>query len=150
MKISSEKYRCIALILVIVMGIAGCKTEEKPYPYGKYSRQEALNLFHQNYGLFDELVTAILEDSWFLENGNVYLEMTIDESFAEIKAETVDTKRLGMTRISEASYENPDGSPITIDSDIFGNARGKNPTTGPIENIGTGRVKILVAKTKAK
>ena len=84
------------------------------------------------------------------ENGNVYLEMTIDESFASMQAETVDTKRLGMPRISEAPYENPDGSPITIDSDLFGNARGGNPTVGPIENIGTGRVKILIAKTKAK
>lgn len=83
------------------------------------------------------------------ENGNVYLEMTIDESFASIKAETVDTKRLGMTRISEAPYENPDGSPITIDSDLFGHARGAHPTSGPIENIGTGCVKILIAKRKA-
>lgn len=76
--------------------------------------------------------------------------MTIDESFASMQAETVDTKRLGMPRISEAPYENPDGSPITIDSDLFGKARGGNPTVGPIENIGTGRVKILIAKTRAK
>jgi hypothetical protein len=82
------------------------------------------------------------------ENGNVYLEMTIDESFATLTPAVVDTKRLGMPRISEAPYENPDGSPITIDFDLFGNKRGEHPTAGPIENIGTGRVKILIAKRK--
>ena len=84
------------------------------------------------------------------ENGNVYLEMTIDESFATLTPAVVDTKRLGMPRISEAPYENPDGSPITIDFDLFGNKRGEHPTAGPIENIGTGRAKILIAKRKAK
>jgi hypothetical protein len=53
-----------------------------------------------------------------------------------------------MPRISEAPYENPDGSPITIDFDLFGNKRGEHPSAGPIENIGTGRVKILIAKRK--
>ncbi|MBQ7321562.1 MAG: hypothetical protein IJW99_05655 [Clostridia bacterium] len=82
------------------------------------------------------------------ENGNVYLEMTLDESFSALKPEIVDTKRLELPRISEAPYENPDGSPITVDTDLLGNRRGAHPTTGPIENIGTGRVKVLIAKRK--
>ena len=80
------------------------------------------------------------------ENGNLYLEMDIDASFASLCAEIVDTKRLGMTRITEALYENPDGSAITIDFDLLGAPRGMHPTVGPIENIGTGRVKILLKK----
>ena len=82
------------------------------------------------------------------ENENVYLEMTLDESFSALKPEIVDTKRLELPRISEAPYENPDGSPITVDTDLLGNRRGAHPTTGPIENIGTGRVKVLIAKRK--
>ncbi|MBQ9745791.1 MAG: hypothetical protein IJW21_03095, partial [Clostridia bacterium] len=77
-----------------------------------------------------------------VEDGAVYLEMTLDTSFAGIKAERVTTERLGMPRISEAPYENPDGTPICIDYDILGAKRGANPTAGAIEGIGTGRVKV--------
>lgn len=67
----SKKGICIALVLVILIGITVCKKKEKTYPYGRYTRQEVLTLFHQNRDLFDELVDAILEDEIFLENGNV-------------------------------------------------------------------------------
>ena len=63
---------CMTLILVIAIGIAGCKKKEEPYPYGKYTRQEVLDLFNQNRDLFNELVGAILADTYFLENGNVH------------------------------------------------------------------------------
>jgi len=80
------------------------------------------------------------------ENGDVYLEMTLDGAFDSLTAERVDTARLDMTRISEALYENPDGSPITVDTDLFGHPRGVNPTPGPIENIGAGNIRILLVK----
>ncbi len=82
------------------------------------------------------------------EDGNVYLEMTLDESFATLLPEIVDTKRLDMPRITEAPYENPDGTPITVDTDLLGNKRGSHPTAGPIEDLGTGHVKVLLAKRK--
>ncbi len=82
------------------------------------------------------------------KDGNVYLEMTLDESFATLLPEIVDTARLDMPRISEALYENPDGTPITVDTDLLGKKRGTHPTAGPIEDLGTGRVKLLIAKRK--
>ena len=70
---NSKRILCIVLVLTILVGFAGCKKEE-PYPYGKYTRQEVLDLFNQNRDLFDELVDAILADTYFLENGDVHHE----------------------------------------------------------------------------
>ena len=55
-----------------MIGVVGCKKKEEPYPYGKYTRQEVLDLFNQNRDLFNELVGAIWADTYFLENGNVH------------------------------------------------------------------------------
>ena len=80
------------------------------------------------------------------ENGEVYLEMTLDEAFATLKGEIVDTERLGIPRISELPFEAPDGSRIVVNVDLFGNSRGANPTTGPIEGLCAGKVNILLTK----
>lgn len=77
-----------------------------------------------------------------VEEDGVYLEMVLDESFASMQPEIIDTEKLGMPRISEARYENPDGSDIRVDVDIFGKKRGKCPTVGPIEGLGTGKVRV--------
>lgn len=76
-----------------------------------------------------------------MEEDGVYLEMVLDESFAFMKPEIIDTAKLGMPRISEARYENPDGSDIRVDVDMFGKKRGEYPTVGPIENIGVGKIR---------
>ena len=80
------------------------------------------------------------------ENGDVYLELVLDEAFDGIEAQRVDTARLDMPRIVEAPFENPDGSPITIDTDLFGNRRGVNPTPGAIEGMKAGMNRILLVK----
>ena len=85
---NSKRILCIVLVLTILVGFAGCKKEE-PYPYGKYTRQEVLDLFNQNRDLFDELVDAILADTYFLENGDVHPEretfvMPGDERYMEL------------------------------------------------------------------
>ncbi len=82
------------------------------------------------------------------ENGDVYLEMFLDGAFASIAAERVDTERLDMPRVTEAPYENPDGSPITVDTDLFGNPRGCHPAPGPLEHIRAGANRILLLKGK--
>ena len=82
------------------------------------------------------------------ENGDVYLEMFLDDAFASLSAERVDTARLDMPRIVEAPYENPDGSPITVDGDLFGNPRGEHPTAGPIESVRAGINRILLLRGK--
>ena len=81
-------------------------------------------------------------------NGDVYLELYLDEAFDAITAQRVDTKRLDMPRITEAPYENPDGSPITVDIDLLGNPRGVHPTVGPMESIRSGVNRILLLRGK--
>ena len=76
------------------------------------------------------------------EDGAVYLEMTLAKEFADIEAEIITTEKLGMPRISEAMFENPDGTHIRISRDMFGTLRSKIPTVGPIEGLGAGKVKI--------
>ncbi len=76
------------------------------------------------------------------ENGGVFLEITLAEGFADIETEIITTEKLGMPRIVEALYENPDGTHIRISHDMLGTLRSKKPTAGPIEGLGTGRVKV--------
>lgn len=82
------------------------------------------------------------------ENGDIYLEMTLDSCFHTLFPTPVDTERLGLPRISEAPFENPDGTPITVNVDLFGNARGSHPTTGPIEGLTAGHIKVKIAERK--
>jgi hypothetical protein len=74
-----------------------------------------------------------------------YLKMNFDEQILTMKNQLVDTKLLGKALIPNAAYENPDGSPITIDTDYLGKNRNKqNPTAGPFENPGTGEISLKV------
>ena len=76
---------------------------------------------------------------------NVYLHITLDESFKSLHNKLVTTKLLGKALIPGQAYENPDGSPLKIDTDYFGNKRNdKNPTAGPFEKPGQGRLSLKV------
>jgi alpha-N-arabinofuranosidase len=57
----------------------------------------------------------------------------------------VTTELLGKAKIPELPYENPDGSPLKIDTDYFGKQRNEaNPTPGPFENPGQGDLTLKV------
>lgn len=52
----------------------------------------------------------------------------------------ITTRLLGKAIIPDQAYENPDGSPLTIDTDYFGNKRNsKKPSAGPFENAVAGK-----------
>ncbi len=75
----------------------------------------------------------------------VYLKMNFDKKIHPIKNLLINTTKLGKALVSNAAYENPDGSPITIDTDYLGKKRDKqNPTAGPFENPGTGEISLKV------
>jgi hypothetical protein len=78
------------------------------------------------------------------EADGVYLEMTLDSSFDDIRADVVTTESLGLPRITECPFDAPDGSDIKISQDIFGAQRGKNPTPGAIEGVKAGKVKVKI------
>ncbi len=75
-----------------------------------------------------------------------YLELTADSKWAaEQKRQLVTTERLGKAKIPDLPFENPDGTPIKLDTDYFGKARNPaNPFPGPFETVQDGKQEIKV------
>jgi len=71
----------------------------------------------------------------------VRLEMTVDAAWAAGRTRSLVTaERLGKAAVPDLPYENPDGTPLRVDTDYFGKPRNPaNPTPGPFENPGEGR-----------
>jgi alpha-N-arabinofuranosidase len=78
--------------------------------------------------------------------GGLYLEVKFDPAWASGEPhELVTSALLGKAAISELQYQQPDGSPIRIDTDYLGKLRSdSNPTLGPFERPGAGDLKIKV------
>ncbi len=76
---------------------------------------------------------------------NVDLHLTLDRSLDSLNNKLVTTKLLGKAKIPDQAFENPDGSSLKIDADYFGNKRNdKNPTAGPFEYPGQGKLSLKV------
>jgi alpha-N-arabinofuranosidase len=80
------------------------------------------------------------------EGEGLYLEMKYDPAWnTERTRKIVTTELLGRAIIPNAPYEQPDGTPIRINTDYFGRSRNQsNPTPGPFENPGWGDLKLKV------
>ncbi len=79
------------------------------------------------------------------EAGRVYLRMRWDPAMNQAATRLVTTALLGKARVSGLPYENPDGSPITIDTDYLKKKRNSNsPSPGPFETPGQGEIKLRV------
>jgi alpha-N-arabinofuranosidase len=74
------------------------------------------------------------------------LEVRLDKAWAAQRTrKLVTTERLGKAIIPQLPYERPDGSPIRIDRDYFGNARTQtNPLPGPFEPAEGGMLRLKV------
>ena len=78
------------------------------------------------------------------ENG-VYLQITMGLTLGQATTELVTTRLLGKAKVPGLAYENPDGTPVQIDTDYFGRKRNLNtPTAGPFENPGVGPLRLKV------
>jgi hypothetical protein len=76
------------------------------------------------------------------KNDGVYLSFELPEMNP---TEAVTAERLGKTLVSQTTFENPDGTPMTLDTDYFGNPRDpRNPGSGPFAGLGPGRHEIKV------
>ena len=80
------------------------------------------------------------------EKDGVYLHVTFDNMQTEKPSrQLVTTKLLGRAKVPDLPYEQPDGSPLKIDTDYLGKKRpDKNPTPGPFENPGQGKLVLKV------
>lgn len=77
----------------------------------------------------------------------IYLLMLVDKEITKFKNQLVTGVILGKAIIPNQGYENPDGSPVTIHLDYFGNERNRrNPTAGPFEKPNSGQVEFKVWK----
>lgn len=77
-------------------------------------------------------------------DGKTYLELNVEKKILEIPTEIYNSEKLGMPRITEAAYENPDGTPIVFDTDYLDQSRSGQPAAGPIEGLKEGMNRILV------
>jgi hypothetical protein len=79
------------------------------------------------------------------EDSQVVLLMTIEHFSKNYKNQLVTTALLGKVKIPDCGYENPDGTPLKIDTDYFGHRRSEtNPSAGPFENPGEGEIRLTV------
>lgn len=78
------------------------------------------------------------------EGSEVILEIELPEGMFGMETEQVTTQKLGMTRLTEERYENPDGSSLVLDRDLTGAERGQCPTAGPLERLHAGKNRVVV------
>lgn len=68
---------------------------------------------------------------------HVTLELNIGAEIKEAQTALVTTETLGTSTVSKLSFENPDGTPVSVDTDYFGKKRNvQHPTAGPFEELG--------------
>ena len=73
-------------------------------------------------------------------DGKVYINTSVGfKGVTSFKGKKVDAGRLGTAQLSGIPFENPDGSPYSVDKDYFGNSRGASTTVGPIEKFASDR-----------
>ena len=80
------------------------------------------------------------------ENGEWILTLTVPASVTEASCEAVTTQRLGTPRITEAPYENPDGTPIDFTIDMMGDRRTGDIIPGPFAGLAAGKQELVVWK----
>lgn len=73
----------------------------------------------------------------------VYLHAEVLKGAHTTGMPCITTERLGVAKIPQVPYVNPDGSPVAINIDYFGNVRAlQHPLSGPFEKPFTGNIKI--------
>jgi len=88
---------------------------------------------------------ALNPDIQLAEEGkSVSLHITLDPSLNVPNTALVTTKRLGLAAVPRLPYENPDATPLTVDTDYFGKPRAAAPSPGPFEKPGEGKLTLEV------
>jgi alpha-N-arabinofuranosidase len=79
-----------------------------------------------------------------VEEGNRFmLHLDLGPELKPVATTLVTTELLGKAKIPNLRFENPDGSPLVVDTDYFGQKRNAaKPSSGPFENAGSGKLKL--------
>jgi len=79
------------------------------------------------------------------DNTTCYLQIKLSPEFYTHSIKMITTEILGKAKIPKAMFDNPDGTPLTIDTDYFGTKRSvTNPAAGPFENLKEGELNLKV------
>jgi hypothetical protein len=118
------------------------KVEQPAYVFGNAYLNGAEGCNHEKFSWaskeFNPCLKVVEEDD------KVFLELNVEEGMLDIPTEIVSTETLGAVRIVDAIFDDPNGNPITFDTDYTGAARKEKPVAGPIEGLkpGFNRVKV--------
>ena len=79
-----------------------------------------------------------------LPNG-IKLTLTANSAVFKLPCPLVTRNFIGIDPLTKQGIENHDGSPITVDRDLFGNLRrASHPLVGPFENLSLGKNTIVI------
>lgn len=79
------------------------------------------------------------------ESDHLILNLSFDQLYHGQKVTVITTELLGKAKIPKAAFENPDGTPLKIDHDYFGNIRStENNHPGPFTNAVQGNNELKV------
>lgn len=110
------------------------------------------NVYMQGAKAFDREEDAKMFSEWKPEvsvetvEGEAVLKITLPEGISDKENMRITSEILGNPRITEAGYENPDGSPIVIDTDLQGKALPEHPQAGPIQGLKSGENTVNLGK----
>jgi hypothetical protein len=78
------------------------------------------------------------------EDTGVFLSIELPASIDELKAEVIETETLGRVRLADCNFENPDGSDLVLDEDLFEGLHSEGAAVGPLASLqaGANRVKV--------
>lgn len=76
--------------------------------------------------------------------GEVYLSCTLPDGFDTYLSNPHTTRSLGRVRIVDADFENPDGTPLCLDSDLLGTPVPGSSVPGPLAGLKAGSNRIRV------
>ncbi len=82
------------------------------------------------------------------EGEEVYLEIQVEQEMLEVQTSQYGTGTLGTPRITEALYENPEGTPLMLDRDYYGNSRDGKQYVGPFADLKAGENRFKVWESR--
>ncbi|MGW7929084.1 right-handed parallel beta-helix repeat-containing protein [Staphylococcus xylosus] len=84
-------------------------------------------------------------DLSIVEEGNdVYLNISVPESFIEFKGKVYDTETLPKVRIVDADFEDENGNSLTLNTDLNDELRENESMIGPLQTLATGNNKVKI------
>lgn len=97
-------------------------------------------------GEADKLDMPDFDAAFSIETDNtaVYLCCTVPEGFDAFTRNPMTTAALGRVRIVDAEFENPDGSPLVLDSDILDTLITEKKAAGPCVSLKAGKNRIKI------